>query len=105
MNGLDDGDLTTHGLPATGSKGRILVIACGALAREILAVIDGNGWAHIDLTCLPASCIITRKKFAAQWPQRRPNIGPTTSQYLSPTQIAAQVGNCSICARNWGSRW
>jgi len=30
------------------------VIACGALAREILAVIDGNGWAHMDLSCLPA---------------------------------------------------
>lgn len=32
-----------------------LVIACGALAREILFLIKVNGWTHIDLTCLPAS--------------------------------------------------
>jgi len=36
------------------SGGRILLIACGALAREILAVIEANGWSHMDLTCLPA---------------------------------------------------
>ncbi|SMP18787.1 Protein of unknown function [Roseibium denhamense] len=39
----------------TGQKvGRILVIACGALAREIIAVRDQNAFEHIDLTCLPA---------------------------------------------------
>ncbi|MBP5858873.1 DUF1638 domain-containing protein [Marivibrio halodurans] len=32
----------------------MLIIACGALAREILALIDLNGWRHMDLTCLPA---------------------------------------------------
>jgi hypothetical protein len=32
----------------------VLIIACGALAREILAVRDQNGWTHLDLTCLPA---------------------------------------------------
>ncbi|MEM7440892.1 MAG: DUF1638 domain-containing protein [Pseudomonadota bacterium] len=34
--------------------GRVLVLACGALAREILAVVNLNGWDHLDLTCLPA---------------------------------------------------
>jgi hypothetical protein len=34
---------------------RSLIIACGALAREILAVIDANALTHIELTCLPAS--------------------------------------------------
>lgn len=33
---------------------RVLIIACGALAREILATIDAGGLDHIDLTCLPA---------------------------------------------------
>jgi hypothetical protein len=33
---------------------KVLVIACGALAREIGAVIEANGLAHIELTCLPA---------------------------------------------------
>lgn len=32
----------------------VLVIACGALAREVLALIRLNGWDHMDLTCLPA---------------------------------------------------
>ncbi len=39
---------------STGQAGRILVIACGALAREILELIERNGWAHIELRCLPA---------------------------------------------------
>lgn len=49
----DDATLTTRGLAPAG-RGRVLVIACGALAREILALRAANGWDHIDLTCLPA---------------------------------------------------
>lgn len=50
---LSDTELTLNGLAANGS-GKSLVIACGALAREILALKDLNGWDHMDLTCLPA---------------------------------------------------
>lgn len=32
----------------------MLLIACGALAREILALRAANGWEHLDLQCLPA---------------------------------------------------
>lgn len=35
--------------------GRVLVLACGALAREVLAVRDANGWEHVDVRCLPAA--------------------------------------------------
>jgi hypothetical protein len=49
----DDLTLTRDGLAATG-QGRVLVIGCGALAREILAVLEANGLSHVDLTCLPA---------------------------------------------------
>lgn len=35
-------------------KPKTLVIACGALAREFLAVKALNGWEHLDVTCLPA---------------------------------------------------
>jgi hypothetical protein len=34
---------------------RILLIACGALAREILALKAANGWDHLHLHCLPAN--------------------------------------------------
>ena len=31
-----------------------LVIACGALAREIIALQRANGWTRLEVTCLPA---------------------------------------------------
>jgi hypothetical protein len=34
---------------------RALVIGCGALARELVAVIDQAGLTNVDLTCLPAT--------------------------------------------------
>jgi hypothetical protein len=37
-----------------GSQRPLLVIACGALARELLAVIGASGWPHIHVQCLPA---------------------------------------------------
>lgn len=51
---LSDEDLTRDGLKAEAAKGRILLIACGALAREILDLQKANGWDHMVLTCLPA---------------------------------------------------
>ncbi|MBO3760425.1 DUF1638 domain-containing protein [Ciceribacter sp. L1K22] len=33
---------------------KVRVIACGAIAREVLAVKEANGLAHIELECLPA---------------------------------------------------
>ena len=34
--------------------GRVLVIACGALSREIMALKRASGWSALDVTCLPA---------------------------------------------------
>ena len=33
---------------------RLLVIACGMIAREVLAVKERNNLDHLDLICLPA---------------------------------------------------
>ena len=33
---------------------KVRVIACGAIAREVIAIRDANGLSHIDLQCLPA---------------------------------------------------
>ncbi len=49
-----DTTLTETGLDLRGTQNRLLLIACGALAREVLALIKANGWDHIDLQCLPA---------------------------------------------------
>jgi hypothetical protein len=32
---------------------RVLVIACGAIARELVRIRDLNGWDHLQLQCLP----------------------------------------------------
>ena len=39
---------------ARAAPPRTLLIACGALAREVLALIRLNGWSHMELGCLPA---------------------------------------------------
>jgi Protein of unknown function (DUF1638) len=57
----DDFKLTETGLDPERS-GRILLIACGALAHEILALKAANGWSHLDLQCLPAKLHL--------WPER-----------------------------------
>lgn len=35
-------------------KGEILLLACGALAREIVDVVERNAWQAFDIQCLPA---------------------------------------------------
>ena len=32
----------------------VLIIACGAIARELVQVQRLNGWDHVDFQCLPA---------------------------------------------------
>ncbi|SMX35116.1 DUF1638 domain-containing protein [Actibacterium lipolyticum] len=51
---LNDSTLTTDGLTLPSVDARVLLLACGALAHEILALIRVNGWSHLSLTCLPA---------------------------------------------------
>ncbi|MEZ5796462.1 MAG: DUF1638 domain-containing protein [Paracoccaceae bacterium] len=57
----DDAVLTESGL-APARSGRVLLIACGALAHEIMALKSANGWDHLDLQCLPAKLHL--------WPDR-----------------------------------
>ncbi|MEM7242439.1 MAG: DUF1638 domain-containing protein, partial [Pseudomonadota bacterium] len=61
---ISDDQLTETGLPApaTVAGASVLVIACGALAREILALIKMNGWTHMALQCLPAKYHLTPDK-------------------------------------------
>lgn len=58
---MDDRSLSETGL-APARQGSILLIACGALAHEILALKAANGWTHLDLQCLPANLHL--------WPDR-----------------------------------
>jgi hypothetical protein len=47
-------DSATSGLGPDPDAGRVLVIACGMIAREVIAVKERLKLDHLDLTCLPA---------------------------------------------------
>jgi hypothetical protein len=51
---------------AAGPSGRVLVVACGAIAREVLAVISLNGWTHVTLQCLPGKLHNTPREIAGK---------------------------------------
>jgi len=61
---MDETALATDGY-VSPTKARILLIACGALAREILALNKANGWDHLHLHCLPANYHHTPDKIVA----------------------------------------
>ncbi|PYF09955.1 uncharacterized protein DUF1638 [Rhodobacter viridis] len=61
---ISDDGLTEAGLAPEG-RGRVLLIACGALAHEILALKTANAWDHLDLTCLPAKLHLWPEKITA----------------------------------------
>jgi hypothetical protein len=46
------------------SSSRLRVIACGAIAREILAIKAANGLDHLELECLPAIWHVYPEKIA-----------------------------------------
>jgi hypothetical protein len=48
----------------SGDRPDVLILACGAVAREVLAVIRLNGWTHVDVRCLPAKLHSTPEKIA-----------------------------------------
>ena len=41
---------------------RLLVLACGALGREVRAIVQANGWEHVDVRHLPAELQATPKR-------------------------------------------
>ena len=61
----DDTTLTESGL-AAAHQGRVLLVACGALAHEVLAVIKANGWRHMDVQCLPAKLHLYPQKITGE---------------------------------------
>lgn len=52
MTALQTTDLQTTDLHCPE---RTLLIACGALARELVELVKVNAWRHLTISCLPAS--------------------------------------------------
>ena len=84
----DDVTLAEAGLAPAG-QGGVLLIACGALAHEILALKRINGWDHLDLHCLPANLHL--------WPDRIPAaveaaVAQRRGDYVSTFVVYADCG-------------
>ena len=67
---------------------RTLVIACGALAREIAALTRANGWSALEVRCLPAELHNRPERIA---PAVRETIAANRGQY---TQMFVAYADC-----------
>lgn len=77
----------------TDAKGaqKVLVIACGALAREIGSIVDKNGLSHIELICLPAI-----------WHNRPEKIAPGVRRLIRENR--ARFGKIAIAYAECGTQ-
>ena len=80
----DDDHLTRSGLAPSG--GRVLLLACGALAHEVLAIKRAGGWDHLDLHCLPANLHL--------WPDRIPAAVEAAVQAAPHERIFVLYADC-----------
>jgi hypothetical protein len=71
-----------------GRQATALIIACGALAREIVALRAANGWSHLDVQCLPADLHNTPKRITGAV---RETIRASRDRYAS---IFVAYGDC-----------
>ena len=51
---ITDQELSHQETTLSENQGRVLLLACGAIAREVLDIIARHGFTHLDLKCLPA---------------------------------------------------
>ena len=87
-----DDSISDVGLAApAAASGRVLVIACGALAREILALKALNRWEHLDLQCLPAKLHL--------WPDRIPDAVEAAVAEARPAAGALRVARGRLAVR------
>jgi len=58
------GEVAFPTAPEPAGGPRVLVVACGAIAREVLAVVRLNGWSNVTLRCLPGKLHNTPARIA-----------------------------------------
>jgi hypothetical protein len=69
-------------------RGKVLLLGCGALAREIVDLIERNRWTGFDLQCLPAKWHNTPERIV---PALRQKIAEARGRYQS---IFVLYGDC-----------
>jgi hypothetical protein len=75
------------------ARPRLLVIACGALAREIAALKRANGWSTLEVRCLPAELHNRPERIA---PAVREAIRENRARYAG---IFVAYGDCGTGGR------
>jgi hypothetical protein len=68
---------------------RTLLIACGALAREVAALTRANGWTNLDVRCLPAQLHNRPERIA---PAVRAEIQANRERYAHMFVVYADCG-------------
>ena len=74
---------------------KILVIACGALAKEITALIRMNNWTHLQLRYLPAKLHNEPKNIPQNIRKNLMNAQNKFSQIF--IQISVGTATCKLC--------
>ena len=72
---------------------RTLVLGCGAIAHELVAVFKANNWTHIDIQCLPAEWHNTPDKIV---PALREKLNENAQKY---SKIFIAYGDCGTGGR------
>jgi hypothetical protein len=72
----------------TSGQGQVLLLACGALAREIVDLVERNRWTGFDLKCLPAKWHNTPDKIV---PALREKLREAKGRYRS---VFVLYGDC-----------
>lgn len=70
---------------------RVVLIACGALAREIRAITALHGWQHMELRCLPADLHLH--------PERIPDAVEAAVHAARPARVFVVYADCGTGGR------
>jgi hypothetical protein len=92
--------MTTSSAETSKVPEPVRIIACGAIAREVIAIKAANGLDHIDLQCLPAIWHVYPEKIA---PALREKIAEARAEgfkriYLGYAECGTQGQIDKICA-------
>lgn len=78
------------------ASGRVLLIACGALAREIVDLVEVNRWNGFDIQCLPAKWHNTPDEIV---PGVRAKIHENRGRYTSTYVLYGDCGTGGLLDR------
>lgn len=79
-------------MPMGNQMPSLLIIACGALSREIKALISANAWTDVRLECLPADLHNRPEKIPAA-------VSEKLSQVSRGTRVLVAYGDCGTGGR------